>query len=315
MQLSTMYGLILLIGVVFSDPKGKKFSKKVKLLAKLSKPVYKLPLLNTLSNDTTTPVPTEDECEVVWEDKVTPICHTTHHEVCEPDLKTHCHKIWEEECWDEDVENCRPVQECRTETHEVCKTEYTSVCEESRGSYGRHRREIITKTKKASKKAFKTQKVLIGKRSLKETEADDVESLETDEKESAEEALDSYGRRKIKGSSEDDEAASDDVESLVEADKKDSVEAELVETFKERSKRGAKPVCSKQPQRVCWEEPVEKCVSVPECHTEQVQRCKKVPRKVCEEVQTERCWDEPEELCKYKRVNVATKYCHDKEEQ
>jgi len=277
MKLSSMIGFILVIGVVFSDPKGKKFSKKVKLLAKISKPVYKLPLLNLLSNDTTTPVPAEDECEVVWEDKVAPICHTSHHEVCEPDTKTHCHKIWEEECWEEDVEKCRPVQECHTESHEVCKTEYSTVCEEPHGgSYGRHKREVITKSK--LKKAFVKQKILVGKRSAEDQDeghAADVDGLETDAKESA--------------------------------------EPESVETSNDRTKRGIKALCTQEPQRVCYEKPVEKCVSVPECHTEQVQRCKKVPIKVCEEVETQRCWDEPEEHCKYKRSKVATKYCHEEE--
>jgi len=108
----------------------------------------KIPLLGFLAGGgaptTTTPAPTLAptyppptlKCDVIWEEKVTPLCKTVHEKICKTDTKDHCHKIWEDKCWDEPVEHCTPQEECNHVLENVCKTEYTVTCDDEDGGEG-----------------------------------------------------------------------------------------------------------------------------------------------------------------------------------
>merc|ERR1719348_2653945 len=69
------------------------------------------------------------KCDVIWEEKVTPLCKTKHNKACQPDWVEKCHTEHGEECWDEPSETCSSVKECTTTTQNICKTEYTVECE------------------------------------------------------------------------------------------------------------------------------------------------------------------------------------------
>jgi len=97
--------------------------------------------------------PPELKCDVIWEEKVTPLCKTVQEKICKTDEKENCHKIWEDKCWDEPVEDCHPKEECNHVLENVCKTEYIVTCDkehggggvdeyEAAGGLGRHRRAI-----------------------------------------------------------------------------------------------------------------------------------------------------------------------------
>jgi len=269
-----IFSLLLFISIVFADPKGKKISKKSKLITLLTKPFYKLPFLD--QSTTTTPSPMPVKCDVIWEEKVTPLCKTKHNKVCKPDWKEECKTEWAEECWDEPVEKCKSVKQCHTTQQNVCKTEYTIECED------------------AHEKKWKrsTDEALLGY---------DEESEALDQPEIGEASLDDAGRSK--------RAIIKDKKKFKKLLPKLAVKALLGETQTTTATTAKETLCHHHPHTSCWDEPVEKCVDVPECHTEQKQRCKKVPKKVCSKVETQKCWDEPEEVCEYMRVKVAKKHC------
>merc|ERR1719348_838791 len=82
------------------------------------------------------------KCDVIWEEKVTPLCKTKHNKVCKPDWVEKCHTEYDEECWDEPLEKCSSVKECHTTTQNICKTEYTVECEKPAQKWKREADEI-----------------------------------------------------------------------------------------------------------------------------------------------------------------------------
>merc|ERR1712098_659026 len=127
------------MGVFSALCDAKKFKKKSKVLKALKKPFSLLPVPIPIFNneeEEEEEESTEEEevhvkCDVIWEEKVTPLCKTKHNKVCEPVWNEVCHKVWEDECWDEPVEKCHQVKQCHTETQNVCKTDYTVECEDA----------------------------------------------------------------------------------------------------------------------------------------------------------------------------------------
>jgi len=303
MKLPSLLLAFLLVGVVVCDPKGKKKSKKALLFAKLTKPFYKLPLLSLLgSTTTTTPSPSHVKCDVIWEEKVTPLCKTKHHKICEPEWKEHCHKVWDNECWDEPVEKCHSVQECHTETQNVCKTEYTIECEDPHDAHHGYENEHGHHKRSVDDADGSMEVVEVQKRSPHDhAESDSV---------AADEAFllahsDAHSRmaRSVKEKK---------VKAKLIPKKLFAIGAGLLGASTTTTSTAAptkETLCHHHPHTKCWDEPVEACHAVPECHVEQEQRCKKVPREVCQQVEKERCWDEPEEHCEYMRVKVAKKHC------
>merc|ERR1712025_638596 len=279
---------LLTLLIVFSALcDAKKFKKKSNLLKALKKPFSLLPVPIPIFNneeEEEEEESTEEEevhvkCDVIWEEKVTPLCKTKHNKVCEPVWNEVCHKVWEDECWDEPVEKCHQVKQCHTETQNVCKTEYTVECEDAHhhkhhgyDHHDHHKREAEVEASVESGEDLNAElEALSRRRRGAKLIAKPLKKLAF-----------AVGLGSQTTSSPDNE---DDEEAHVET------------------------LCHHHPHTKCWDEPVEKCHNVPECHTEQVQRCKKVPREVCEKVESQKCWDEPEEHCEYMRVKVAKKYC------
>jgi len=260
----------------------------------------KIPLLGFLAGGgaptTTTPAPTLAptyppptlKCDVIWEEKVTPLCKTVHEKICKTDTKDHCHKIWEDKCWDEPVEHCTPKEECNHVLENVCKTEYTVTCDDEDGGqdyeaaedeygtasepeHGRHRRDPthISTLKVAGKKIGAKIGAKIGP----------IVGLKK--------------AGKILGLGTQTTAAP----------------TTLPPTHKPHPPH--EELCHHHPHTTCWDEPVEKCETIQECIKDVKNLCKKVPKEVCEPVSVEKCWDEPSEKCEYMMVKVARKHCRD----
>jgi len=284
-----------LLGAKLGLLKGKILGLEKAYVKKLSK----VPLLGLLAGGgapTTTPAPTLAstyppthpptlKCDVIWEEKVTPLCQTVHEKICKTDTKDHCHKIWEDKCWDEPVEHCTPKEECNHVLENVCKTEYTVTCDDEHGGHG--------------------------------TEAADEEYGTASEPEHVRHrrAVEHHPALKLAGKKIG--AKIGPILGLKKAGKILGVGAQqttaapttLPPTHKPRPPH--EELCHHHPHTTCWDEPVEKCETIQECIKDVKNLCKKVPKEVCEPVSVENCWDEPSEKCEYMMVKVARKHCRD----
>jgi len=220
--------------------------------------------------------PLKVKCDVIWEEKVKPLCKTEHEKICKTDTKDHCHKIWEEKCWDEPIEHCHPKEECNHVLENVCKTEYTVTCDSEHGG-------------------------------------DDEYEAAEDEYEAAG-GLDRH-RRTIQDMFPALGAASRRRRSFGVFGGGDEPTTPQPQPEPEPEPRKDVPpreeLCHHHPETTCWDEPVEKCETIQECTKEIKNLCKKVPKEVCEPVSVEKCWDEPSEKCEYMMVKVARKHCRD----
>jgi len=261
MKISIALIFVLYLSSVLADKKGLKAIKK-------ALKTFLPPFLQSTTTTTASPM-MPLKCDVIWEEKVTPLCKTKHNKVCKPDWVEKCHTEFDDQCWDEPVEKCSSAKQCHTTTQNVCKTEYTVECEKPAQKWKREAGD--------------------------ELGADEVEQLEN--KAIVEDAIArtkrSIGKKKLKKVLPKVAVAA----------------LGLEDTTTATTSAGMETLCHHHPHTKCWDEPVEKCESVPVCHTEQKQRCKKVPRQVCQKVEIEKCWDEPEEVCEYMRVKVAKKHC------
>jgi len=275
------------LALLCSSASGLILTKKLKLLKKK---------LLGHEETTTTPAPTTAapptvKCDVIWEEKVTPLCKTVHNKVCKPEVIEKCSKVWEEKCWDEPVKRCKDVKQCSNSTQSVCKTEYTVTCDNEHKSH--HKRSAH--------------------------DADGVHDHEEDDEDLSLLAKREVGpiNKREAGDPETNERVKRSIIPLAVGLKK-----KIAKKFKKEFKKGeettttpaptvapVEELCHHHPHTTCWDEPVEKCVNVPECWDEPEKKCKKVPKEVCEEEEIEKCWDEPTEHCEYLKVKVARKHC------
>jgi len=284
---STLLGkkLGLLTGKIFGGEKA--FYKKI-------------PLIGLIGGSTTTPAPTTHaptypptrptvKCDVIWEEKVTPLCKTVHEKICKTDTKDHCHKIWEDKCWDEPVEHCTPKEECNHVLENVCKTEYTVTCDDEDPHYD-HKRSVVDEDEETvglrqrrsssllhplAAKLGKKAGLAVGKVGIPVGKVGIPIGLKKGAKKTGEEATTTPA------------------------------------PTPKPNPHPKEELCHHHPHTTCWDEPVEKCETVQECVKDVKNLCKKVPKEVCEPVSVENCWDEPSEKCEYMNVKVARKHCRD----
>jgi len=308
--------IILLSMFCGSMVEGKKKDKIAKAIAALTKPLL------FFTTTTTTPAPSGPvKCDVIWEEKVTPLCKTKHNKVCKPDFEEKCHTEYDDECWDEPVEKCHNVKSCHTTQQNVCKTEYTIECEKEEHKW---KREAADEGDEAlddlsDDESFLEGHVNVHSRHARATGLELVKlKLKPLKKKGKREAEEEEIDENNDNNPEQDENVVEDVLTRSRRDVKKKLLKKVLPKFAlalesstttASTKDQKETLCHHHPHTKCWDEPVEKCSLVPECHTEQVQRCKKVPREVCVKVETQKCWDEPEEVCEYMRVKVAKKHC------
>merc|ERR1712168_806373 len=70
------------------------------------------------------------KCDVIWEEKVTPLCKSVNHPQCHTEWRDECHKVWDTKCFDIEVDECTSEKRCEWITEKQCKTEYTVTCDD-----------------------------------------------------------------------------------------------------------------------------------------------------------------------------------------
>merc|ERR1712029_713124 len=111
------------------------------LLKKILKK-FKGGLLKKLGDDDKKPTEVVTrKCDVIWEEKVTPLCKSVNHPQCHTEWRDECHKVWDTKCFDVEVEECTSEKRCEWVTEKQCKTEYTVTCDEHAPAW-RKKREV-----------------------------------------------------------------------------------------------------------------------------------------------------------------------------
>merc|ERR1712168_866040 len=102
----------------------------LKLLKKKFKPLLKIGS-KKLKDDKPEPVEViHKKCDVIWEEKVTPLCKSVNHPQCHTEYRDECHKVWDTKCWDIQVDECTSEKKCEFVTEKQCKTDYTVTCDD-----------------------------------------------------------------------------------------------------------------------------------------------------------------------------------------
>merc|ERR1712168_1293013 len=110
----------------------------LKLLKKKFKPLLKIGS-KKLKDDKPEPVEViHKKCDVIWEEKVTPLCKSVNHPQCHTEYRDECHKVWDTKCWDIQVDECTSEKKCEFVTEKQCKTDYTVTCDD----HHRKKREV-----------------------------------------------------------------------------------------------------------------------------------------------------------------------------
>merc|ERR1712168_592437 len=78
------------------------------------------------------------KCDVIWEEKVTPLCKSVNHPQCHTEYRDECHKVWDTKCWDIQVDECTSEKKCEFVTEKQCKTDHTVTCDD----HHRKKREV-----------------------------------------------------------------------------------------------------------------------------------------------------------------------------
>jgi len=110
----------------------------LKHLLKKFKPLLKVGS-KKLKNDKPEPVEIiHKKCDVIWEEKVTPLCKSVNHPQCRTEYRDECHKIWDTKCREIHVDECTSEKKCEWITEKQCKTDYTVTCDD----HHRKKREV-----------------------------------------------------------------------------------------------------------------------------------------------------------------------------
>merc|ERR1712029_397013 len=111
------------------------------LLKKILKK-FKGGLLKKLGDDDKKPTEVVTrKCDVIWEEKVTPLCKSVSHPQCHTEWRDECHKVWDTKCFDVEVDECTSDKRCEWVTEKQCKTEYTVTCDDHAPAW-RKKREV-----------------------------------------------------------------------------------------------------------------------------------------------------------------------------
>merc|ERR1712168_572660 len=118
------------------------------------------------------------KCDVIWEEKVTPLCKSVNHPQCHTEWRDECHKVWDTKCFDIEVDECTSEKRCEWITEKQCKTEYTVTCDDHAW---RKKREVELPEDIADMSDDDIAKVLLDIREKEEVEATEKVSAEAEQ--------------------------------------------------------------------------------------------------------------------------------------